>query len=384
MKLTAVCACIVCMASMCPSSSVAQSIPVGQITRQIQKPQPELVKALKNTLNDELFDSAVSGATADMMLNSIDHSKNLSSAESTLKHLPIDPGTKAEATTAVANALASSAPQPCTSTGSQESYTFKAWFPVAGCSPEAITNFFKVSGAISIVNTVHYLYNPNQSTNQIGSDLFTATFPLGFQSIFSATATQGASQSINTQTSSSAASTSSTAAVSTAVSKLEQGGDFNVRFPYPILYHVTSSYGLYMLTSPSVGFTLNKLSGQNTVTDSTEYNVNIPLEFYAQTASIEQTQGSSNALIYFDVKPSAEVVSSAFANAIGLKSSRYFFLGQAAAGLEFYNSVRIGFQYFFGPTQVYQVPTSTGTATKTGRVGGLHLVVSFSPTKSQS
>jgi hypothetical protein len=122
-----------------------------------------------------------------------------------------------------------------------------------------------------------------------------------------------------------------------------------VRFPFPILYHVTSGYGVYMLSSPSIGFNVSGLSAQNTITESTEYNLNLPIEFYAQTASIEQTNGVANALLHVDVKPAMELVSPAFATAIGLKSNRYFFLGQAAAGLELYNSVRVGFQYFFGP-----------------------------------
>jgi hypothetical protein len=380
MKLRMACACMFCVFSPYSLHLFGQSIPVGQITRQITKTEPEAVETFKIEL-DERLQSAddISGTAADKMLNSIDNVNNLSSAvSSALKNLPSTPNAKTQAKNAVAVATANATPQPCTK-NTDGSYTFKPWFPVAGCSADAITDFFKVSGAISIINTVHYLYSPNQSTNQISSDLLTATFPLGFQSIFSGTATQGSSQPSSTSP-----STTSTDSVSTAVSKLEQGGDFNVRFPYPILYHVTSSYGVYMLSSPSVGFMVSGLSGQNTITESTQYNVNIPLEFYAQTASIEQSQGSSNALIYLDVKPAAELVSPAFATAIGLKSNRYFFLGQAAAGLEFYNSVRVGFQYFFGPGQVYQVPTTTGTMTKTGKVGGLHLIISFSPSKSKS
>jgi hypothetical protein len=163
--------------------------------------------------------------------------------------------------------------------------------------------------------------------------------------------------------------------VDTAVSKLENGGDFNIRFPYPVYYHATSGYGVYMLTSPSVGFNVNGLTGQNTITESTEYNVNVPLEFYAQTSSIEK----NGAILYVDAKPAMELVSPAFASAIGLKSNRYFFLGQASAGIEFAKRVRFGFQYFFGPQQVYQVPSGTGTTTKNSKVGGFHLVVSFSP-----
>ena len=175
--------------------------------------------------------------------------------------------------------------------------------------------------------------------------------------------------------------------MSTAVSKLEQGGDFNVRFPVPILYHVTNSYGLYMLSSPNVGFMISGLTGQNTITQSTEYNVNVPLEFFAETTSIPAGSGnaqSGNAALFFDIRPATEVVSPAFASAIGLKSNRYFFLGQVSAGLSILQIMRVGFQYYFGPSQVYQVPSTTGTTTKTGKVGGLHLVVSFTPSKSKS
>jgi hypothetical protein len=264
----------------------------------------------------------------------------------------------------------SAEPKPCTADDPDgtDNYNFNHWFPVSRCSPDAVQNFFKVSGSLSIADTVHYLYSPNQSTNQIGADLFTATFPQGFQAILSGTATAGTSQPSST-------SQGTTDSVSTAVSKLENGGDFNVRFPYPIYYHTKSSYGVYILTSPSVGFNVNGLTGQNTITQSTEYNLNVPLEFYAQTASIEK----DGALLYADAKPAMELVSPAFASAIGLKSNRYFFLGQAAAGIEFAKKVRVGFQYFFGPQQVYQVPNGTGTTTKSSKVGGFHLVVSFSP-----
>jgi hypothetical protein len=339
-----------------------------------------MVDVFQQKLDTALQGTSVSAADASRMVDAAGDAKNLSAAVSAAKSsLPTNSTVKTQALEAVASAKDSIPTQPPCLKNTDGTYTFTLWFPTAGCSPDGVTDFFKVSGAISIINSVHYLYNPNQSTNQIGADFFTVTFPLGFQSVFSGTATAGSSQPSGTSI-----TTTSTESVSTAVSKLEQGGDFNVRFPFPILYHVTSKYGVYMLTSPSVGFNVNGLTGQNTVTESTEYNINVPLEFYAQTASIEQTQGSSDALLYVDLKPAAEVVSPAFATAIGLKSNRYFFLAQAAAGIEFHNSVRVGFQYFFGPSQVYQVPTATGTVTKTGKVGGIHLVVSFSPGKQGS
>jgi hypothetical protein len=348
MKLKLAVVCMLFVFSSCARYLFAQSIPVGQITRQITKPQSDEVQTFKETLDYQLGgnnSNDVSGTAADKILDSLDSAKNLMKARSNaLSSLPKNNSiARAQATNAINAATVSAASEPCTK-NNDGSYTFALWFPTAKClnKNDAITDFFKVSGATSIINVVHYLYNLNQSTNQVGSDLFTATFPQGFQAILSGTATQGSSQPSSTST-----TTSSTDSVSTAVSKLEQGGDFNIRFPFPILYHVTSSYGAYMLTSPNVGFMVSGLSGQNTITQSTQYNVNVPLEFYAQTASIEQSQGTSAALIYLDVKPAAEVVSQAFASAIGLKSNRYFFLGQASAGLEFYNSVRVGFQYYF-------------------------------------
>ena len=381
LRLAAACVFLVVLAPSLRAS--AQSMPVGQISRQIVKPEPKAVDTFQQKLDSELQATEdVQGAVAGNIVDAVGDSTNLSAAVSTAKkNLPSDPAARTQAL----NAIKAAIPPPCTK-NADGSYSFRLWFPTAGCIPDGITDFFKVSGSISIINTVQYLYNPNQSTNQVNADFFTATFPLGFQAVFSGTATAGSSQPAGTSTSTTSTSTTSTGttdSVSTAVSKLEQGGDFNVRFPFPFLYHVANGYGVYMLSSPSVGFNVSGLSGQNTITESTEYNLNLPIELYAQTASIEQTAGVSNALLYADVKPAIELVSPAFATAIGLKSNRYFSLVQAAAGLEFSGSVRVGFQYFFGPSQVYQVPTATGTTTKTGKVGGIHLVVSFSPSKSK-
>lgn len=385
-------------------SLFGQSVPVGQITRQMTKKQSEAVQIFKNTLNDQLASAGgnnVSDEAANTLLDSVDKAPNVAAAKTiALKNLPSNspdnPNAKSQATIAINTATTqakATVPQPC-QPNSDKTYTFKFWFPLAPCfgNNDAINNFYKVSGGLSIANTVGYLYNPDQSTNQISSDLFNATFSQGFQAILSGTATQGSSQpstSVATSTTSSATA-GTTDSVSTAVSKLEQGGDFNLRFPYPILFKATSNYGIYMLTSPNVGFMVNGSSGQNTVTQSTEYNVNVPLEFFAETTSIAPQGSASNTqsgtfVLYLDVRPSAEVVSPAFANAIGLKSSRYFFLGQASAGLSINQSMRVGFQYYFGPSQIYQVPTTTGpTTTKTGKVGGVHLVVTFTPNKSKS
>jgi len=341
-----------------------QSMPVGQVSDQIGRPVATMRDALRHTL----VAMNVPEAEINTILKNTNTSKSHDAAASSARaNLPAHSTMRDQINEVIDRVAASTAPQKCTESGAVN-YDFNHWLPVRGCSNDAIQNFFKVSGSLSIADTVHYLYSPNQSTNQVGADFLTATFPQGFQTILSGIATAGSSQA-------STSSQNSTDSVSTAVSKLEQGGDFNVRFPYPVYYHVTSGYGVYILTSPSVGFNVSGLSGQNTITETNEYNVNVPLEFYAQTASIEKDV----AVLYVDLKPAMELVSPAFASAIGLKSNRYFFLGQAAAGLEFSKRVRVGFQYFFGPQQVYQIPTGTSTTTKSSRVGGFHLVVSFSP-----
>jgi len=89
----------------------------------------------------------------------------------------------------------------------------------------------------------------------------------------------------------------------------------------------------------------------------------------------------SSAILFLDVKPAAELISSQLAKKIGLTSERGFFLGQASLGLEFAQSFRISLQYLYGPEQIYVTPDSSGT-TKS-RIGGFHLAVSFSPQKSK-
>jgi hypothetical protein len=259
-------------------------------------------------------------------------------------------------------------------------YGYNGWLPLKGCSEDATLKFFNVSGAASVGNQGQYLYNARQSTNQIRADLFTGTFYPGFQAVLAGTATPAASQSPQTQTSGQAGgAVSPTDSVQTAVSKLEQGGDFNLRFPTPIAYRAFNrSTGLITFV-PNVGFTVNGLTGQNTVTDSSQYSINIPLEFYLETGSYEtDSKGLSNAVMYFDAKPGVDVISPALKSAIGLTSNRYFFLGQVSAGIQFSQSIRVGFQYFIGPSQIYTVPTASGgSSTKVSNLGGLHLVVSF-------
>jgi hypothetical protein len=302
---------------------------------------------------------------------------------------------KDHATSAVSSVEYSIAPYVERHTCYQEKsgYDFKPWLPLMSrlCTNAAIQNYFDVAGTATVANNVQYLYNAQQSTNQVNADLFTATFWPGFQAVLAGTATQGSSQpAADTPTPGSAtpATPVITESASAAVARLEQGGDFNLRFPVPIMFYANTHSTGSINFLPNVGFSVNGLTDQNTITQSTEYNWNVPFEGYFQTGSVETgADGKSSAVIYLDFKGGAEGVSKDFASAVGLTSGRYFFLGQAAAGIEFMNSVRVGLQYFIGPSQIYSVPSTTAggapVQVKSG-LGGLHLVVSFSPTAKKA
>jgi hypothetical protein len=267
-------------------------------------------------------------------------------------------------------------------------FNYKPWFPLIGpgCTNAAILNFFGVNGSTEAASNVKYIYNAQQSASQVNADLVTATFAPGFQAVFAGTTTAGSSQTTPSSTGTSGTGSSTTTdSVATAVSKIEAGGDFNVRFPAPLYYRNTTHGSITSLSSPNVGFNINGLSSQNTITQATEYSFNVPLEVYAQTKSIDSSSnGTASAVLFLDLKPAAEVISSDLARKIGLTGSRGFFIGQAAVGIEFSQSFRISFQYLYGPQQIYQTTTSTGSSTTTSsRIGGFHLAVSFSPQKSK-
>ena len=195
MKLRLACACMLWISLPHWPYLFAQSIPVGQITRQMKKQQSEAVADFKDKYQEELQNSGFSQLDASNLASSVANANNLPSAVSAAKqskNLPSSPAAKTTAKSAIAAAAANAAPKPCNA-NSDGNYAFPTWFPTFRCSQStaATTNFFKVSSQTDVANTVGYIYSPNQSTNQISSDLFTGTFPLGFQSILSAVATQG-------------------------------------------------------------------------------------------------------------------------------------------------------------------------------------------------
>jgi hypothetical protein len=269
-------------------------------------------------------------------------------------------------------------------------YPYRFLLPLVGpgCTSDAIQNFFSVNGSVQTVSNVQYLYNAQQSASQLGADLLSATFAPGFQAILAGTATAGTGQS-TTSSSNGTATTTTTDSVATAVAKLQSGGDFNVRFPTPILYSATTHGSIEGLVSPNVGFNINGFAGQSTITEANEYSLNLPFEIYAQTTSISGSSNSNTgATLFLDLKPAGEFISSALAKSLGPSVPKSFFLGQASLGIEFAQSVRISFQYIYGNPRIYQsasIATSTATTTPaTTTMNGFHLAVSFSPQKSKS
>lgn len=356
---------------------LAQSMPAGQMSYRLQR-KPILPNPQAASPNDATSNA---GRTRDERQKTADEQKNEKKAANQIL--------RKEGCVKTPDAQVAGSDAPNT-----PPFLYRPWFPVTGpgCGNEAIFNFFAVSGNAEAASNVKYLYNAQQSTSQITADLLTATFPLGFQAVLAGTATAGSSQPATSTPSSGsvravrsdtqATDPGSTDSVTTAVAKIQAGGDFNLRFPSPIYYKMGDRYGMQVFTSPNVGFNIDKFGAQSTITESTEYSVNVPLEFYAQTRSIDSTSGGmSSAILFLDVKPAAELISSQLAKKIGLTSERGFFLGQASLGLEFAQSFRISLQYLYGPEQIYVTPDSSGT-TKS-RIGGFHLAVSFSPQKSK-
>jgi cell division septation protein DedD len=310
------------------------------------------------------------------------------------------------------NSLAAAIPacyeSPATSGKTQ--YEYPAWIPLwrPGChADDQIENFFSQSGLLTAGNAAKYEYNAQQSASVINADLLTTTFQPGIQLVLAGSATSGSSGALNTTTTSSTTSTSvhltphaaattgtattttstsSSDSASTAVSKLESGGDFNLRIPLPLLAAQKGPTSITGQLTPNIGFLVNGLTSQNTITDSTQYSFNLPLELYGQLTST--TNAATPAVAFFDVKPAGEFLSKTLAQKLGPSVPTAMFLGEAAIGVEFAKKVRISAQYVYGNASVYQSSSSTSTSggttsstTPTKSVSGFHLAVSFATSK---
>lgn len=280
-------------------------------------------------------------------------------------------------------------------TTKQLDYQVLTFLPAARtkCGSDSVQQFFLVRKSATFGNTVQYLYNPNQGTNQYSSDLVTATFPQGFQVILAGTATTGTTQSTpqTGQTGSTTPSTPAPDPVATAVQKIEAGGDFNLRFSLPLLSTPPGNTAWMTYFQPALGFNLASTTGttnqstgaQTGISSTSQYLFYLPLESYFETSSLTGTtaNGWSSANLYLDLRYGGEIVSRDFQKMIGVPN-RVFALAQASAGVDFAGSFRVGMQYFYGPSQVYTLTSSSGqTGTVSTSVKGFHVVLSYSPAK---
>jgi hypothetical protein len=294
-------------------------------------------------------------------------------------------------------------------------YIKRNWgfFPLIGkgCGDSQIQNFFAQDSWQALGSQVGYKYNVVESESQVSSDLFTMAFRPGIQVVFGATVTGSGSQnSTSTSTSSSSGSptteragylahpmdtttssstTGTTDPVSTAIAKLEAGGDFNISAPIPIHYLQGNLGVLETSLSPNVGFTVNGLSSQNTITNATYQTYNIPLEFYYESVSVSNpTNPSNNATFFVDVRPQGEFISSTLAQQLGPSVGTKMFLLQAAAGVNFQKSIRLSAQYNYGNTSVFQAassPSSSSSSTSpTTSIKGVQFAISFTPQSKSS
>jgi len=256
------------------------------------------------------------------------------------------------------------------------------WRPACQKNPQEIVDFFGATSAFEKASTVQYLYNSTQSASQLSSDLLTASFQPGFQAIFGANITNGSTQPAATtpasqlrSADSSGTPAQSTDDVATAISKLQGGGDFNVRLPMPLVYFQKGPFTQYTLFSPTVGFTVNGLTSQ-TITEANDYSAAFPLEFYFEEGSIEKVDGHYAGRWYADFRGGENIVSPDYAQKVGLKHHTYL-SGQAAAGIQFSQNIRVGVQYYLGASNTFTDPNNK----QVGKFGGLHFVISYAPQK---
>jgi hypothetical protein len=119
---------------------------------------------------------------------------------------------------------------------------------------------------------------------------------------------------------------------------------------------------------------------------NTDYAGNLPVELYLQTKSNESdSNGRSSAIWFLDLRPSMEFISFNLSQSLGPGSGVRSFLGQASAGVELSQSIRVSFQYKYASKNIFSSNAASGSSTTaTTSHNGFHLAVSFSPGKSKS
>lgn len=229
-----------------------------------------------------------------------------------------------------------------------------------------VTCFFGSTGPVAYVNQVQFLYGFGNSSSSVSADIASLQFDGGFQVSLGSTVTGAA------PTSSGQSTQNGQATVPQAVQQIENGGDFYLKGVWPLAFAVRrKENGDPNLTGlvafvPRLGFNVPGVSAQTTLTESTEHNWYVPIEMYGQYDAIGGT-----GLFYGDVRSGYQYVQPEFAAAAGLGGKSNFLLTQIAGGIQFNGLIRIGFQKFFGPAQLFNVKQSD--------FNKVHLVIQFAP-----
>src|ERR1051326_2169609 len=223
---------------------------------------------------------------------------------------------------------------------------FSPVLPLRGRSIDDVECFYSTSNMLSPLNQIGFLYGFGQQTKSLSADLVSITFPFGLQT------------SLGTSVTSSTPDTSGNAqsgkdSPTQAIERLKTGGDFYIKGVYPLIYKNTTNFTGTVLAVPKLGFSFSGFGSEATITEATEYNVNTSAEAYAEYRAIKNLGA-----FYADLRSGWQWVQADFAQAVGLGDKQNFALSQFAGGLEIRGFMRIGFQRYFGPAQVFNITNS--------------------------
>jgi hypothetical protein len=249
----------------------------------------------------------------------------------------------------------------------------------AEISDETVQCFYQSSGTVSPVNQVAFLYGfGGGDSKTLSADLVSVQFHGGFQATLGSSVTMGTSTTTTQTTTTTSANgqqnqdtkTLTQDTPGTAISKLQAGGDLYLRFDYPILYKNGSRWAGVVYGQPKIGGNFSGFGSEATVTQASEYNINLSVEAYGEWRGI----GDAGSL-YADLRTGWQYVQPEVAQKLGLGNQNKFGMSQFAAGVEFAGLIRLGFQRFVGPAPAFNVTTS--------ELSKWHLVANLVPKKKK-
>jgi hypothetical protein len=230
-------------------------------------------------------------------------------------------------------------------------------------SDMAVTNsYFNSDIPLTVAGKVKYNYTGADTISSISGDLLALQFPyVGFQIALGANAT---SKPSTTQPTTPAPSTAPTAAsIQEAIQKLEQGGDFYLRWTLPLIYTAsTRSVQVQAFTTSLFGFELPGGGLQNTISKASHGNGNVASELYAQWDSFPFISPAlpsagrltdSTASAYVDLRYGWQSLSKSQAGNAALGNNTSYRLGQLGLGVVLKGYGQISAQKYWGPEQAF-------------------------------